>query len=136
MIEIETDLETGEPAAAGLPIEARVQLLQIAREALSNAARHSRASRARIELGTDDEWLTLRIEDNGVGFDPDATRDGRHLGLVNLRGRAAALGGSLAVDSRPGDGASIIVRLPRPRPIAARPSEGSGDQPPPVSAAE
>ncbi|HEU0237639.1 MAG TPA: GAF domain-containing sensor histidine kinase [Candidatus Limnocylindrales bacterium] len=136
MIEIEADLEGGEPAASGLPIESRVQLLQMAREALSNAARHSRASRARIELSSDDEWLTLRIEDNGVGFDPDATRDGRHLGLVNLRGRAAALGGSLAIDSRPGDGASIIVRLPRPRPIAARPSEGSDEQPPSVSAAE
>jgi signal transduction histidine kinase len=87
-------------------------------------------------LAPDDEWLTLRIEDNGVGFDPEATRDGRHLGLINLRGRAAALGGSLAIDSRPGDGASIIVRLPRPRPVAAGPAEEPDEQPPAVPAAE
>jgi signal transduction histidine kinase len=136
VIEIDTDLEGGEPAANGLSIESRVQLLQIAREALSNTARHSRATRARLELAPDDEWLTLRIEDNGVGFDPEATRDGRHLGLINLRGRAAALGGSLAIDSRPGDGASIIVRLPRPRPVAAGPAEEPDEQPPAVPAAE
>jgi signal transduction histidine kinase len=130
VIEIDVELEKAGAAATNLPIESRVQLLQIARETLSNAARHSRATRARLELAADGDWLTLRIEDNGVGFDPAAGRDAHHLGLVNVRARTAAMGGALIVDSRPGDGASIIVRLPLAQHAAGGSTEGPHDTPP------
>jgi signal transduction histidine kinase len=112
LIDIDVDLESGERVAAELPVEQRVQLLQIAREALSNTARHSRATRARLELLVEGDSLTMLVHDNGIGFDPDAARGDRHLGLDNLRGRAASMGGTLQIDSQSGGGTSIIVRLP------------------------
>jgi signal transduction histidine kinase len=124
-VDIDIDLESGEEAAQVIPLEQRVQLLQMAREALSNAARHSRATRASISLHADDEWLNLEVIDNGVGFDPRAPRNARHLGLVNLRGRAAAMGGTLLIESEPGAGTRIIVRLP----LAQRPSDGPAEGP-------
>jgi signal transduction histidine kinase len=87
--------------------------MQIAREALSNAARHSRASRARIVLGLDDGGiLRLAIEDNGVGFEVAAARGGEHQGLVNMRDRVTHMGGQIQIDSAPGSGTRIIVRVP------------------------
>jgi signal transduction histidine kinase len=112
MIEVELNLAAGEAAASTMSVEDRGQILQIAREALSNAARHSHGSRARIELQADEGWLTLRVEDNGVGFDPEADHGSGHLGLGNLRARAASLGGALTIYSRPGDATGIILRVP------------------------
>ncbi len=133
LTEVEVDLESGEPAAAALPVGHRIQLLQMAREALSNAARHAHASRVRVELTSDGESLVLAIEDDGVGFDPAAARGSGHLGLVNLRGRAAAMGGALLIDSAPGAGTRMIVRLPlapgsgeRQEAIPDVPSESAG----------
>jgi signal transduction histidine kinase len=129
-VDIDVDLESGEEAARVIPLEQRVQLLQMAREALSNAARHSHASRASISLRADDEWLTLEVVDNGVGFDPRAARGARHLGLVNLRGRTAAMGGTLLIESEPGAGTRIIVRLPLARRASDGPAEGPDGVPP------
>jgi signal transduction histidine kinase len=112
LTEIEVDLESAEAAAAQLPVGHRVQLLQMAREALSNAGRHARAARVRIQLAADRETLTLSIEDDGVGFEPAGARGSGHLGLMNLRSRAAAMGGSLVIDSAPGAGTRMIVRVP------------------------
>jgi signal transduction histidine kinase len=92
--------------------EERAQLLQIARESLSNIARHARATRAEVIIGTEDGNLLLEFTDNGRGFDPDAVRPTNHQGLANMRGRARAMGGTLAIDSEPGAGTRIIVRLP------------------------
>jgi len=130
VVDIDVDLEPGEQAARRIPLEQRVQLLQMAREALSNTARHSRASRASVSLRADDDWLTLAVEDNGVGFDPRTVRDARHLGLVNLRGRAAAMGGTLLIESETGAGTRIIVRLPFARRASDGPAEGPDGVPP------
>jgi signal transduction histidine kinase len=129
-VDIDVDLESGEDAARTIPLEQRVQLLQMAREALSNAARHSRATRASISLHADEEWLTFEVVDNGIGFDPRAARDSRHLGLVNLRGRAAAMGGTLLIESAPRAGTRIIVRLPLAQRAGDGPTEGSDSVPP------
>lgn len=99
-------------AAARLPAEARTEIVQIAREALSNVARHSRATRATVELRLEGDHVTLIVTDNGAGFDPYAERAGTHQGLPNMRERAEALGGSLTIDSEPGSGTRIIVRMP------------------------
>jgi signal transduction histidine kinase len=113
MVDMEVDLDEGIEVAASIDEGHRAQLMQIAREALSNAARHSRASRARLVLGLDDDRiLRLAIEDNGVGFEVAAARGGEHQGLVNMRDRATHMGGQLEIDSAPGSGTRIIVRVP------------------------
>lgn len=96
----------------GLASEAATQLLQIAREALSNAIRHSRAPRARLSLRAQDAHAVLSVEDNGCGFDPTVPRGPGHFGLANLHDRAASVGGTLEIASRVGAGTRIIVRLP------------------------
>ena len=96
--------------------EAATQLLQIAREALSNAIRHSGAPRARLSLRVHDDDAVLAVEDNGRGFDPSAPRGAGHFGLANLHDRAASMGGSLEISSRIGAGTRIIVRLPLKKP--------------------
>ena len=114
MVDTEIDLDEGVEASGALSDSRRAQLLQITREALSNLARHSGASRATIRLARTDDHFLLLIEDNGRGFDPATVRGGEHQGLVNMRDRANSLGGQLEVDSTPGTGTRIIVRLPRP----------------------
>ncbi|HYK95092.1 MAG TPA: GAF domain-containing sensor histidine kinase [Candidatus Dormibacteraeota bacterium] len=95
-----------------LPPEAAHELVQIAREALSNVARHSGARQATVAVRVNDDILTLTVEDDGVGFEPGRRLDGTHFGLANLRDRTAVLGGTIAVESEPGSGTRIIVRLP------------------------
>jgi signal transduction histidine kinase len=97
-----------------LPPEAAHELSQIAREALSNVARHSGASRARLRIGIEDGSATLTVEDDGSGFDPGVTLGSGHFGLANLRDRTAAIAGQLTIETAPETGTRIIVRLPAP----------------------
>lgn len=86
--------------------------MQLVREGMSNIARHSRATRARVELASSDDGTVIEIRDNGVGFDPAGIASARHHGLVNMRERAVAAGGRLEIDTRPGSGTRLIVYLP------------------------
>lgn len=117
LIDVELDLEAAPP---DIPAEARIQLLQIAREALSNIARHAKATRASIGVAVEGDVFRLVVADNGRGFDPGAPRDAGHQGLRNMAERAAELGGELSIESSPGAGTRIIVALP-----VARLTEGS-----------
>jgi signal transduction histidine kinase len=107
-IDVELDLSR---ERIGLTAHARGELLQIAREALSNITRHAHASTARVSLGREGDDLRLEISDDGAGFDPAMAAPGGHHGLANMRDRAAALGGTLHVTSS-ATGTTIIVRLP------------------------
>jgi signal transduction histidine kinase len=113
MVDTEIELDESVEAAGALSDGRRTNLLQITREALSNSARHSGASRATIRLAREPGGLRLEIEDNGRGFEPGGVRGGDHQGLVNMRDRALSMGGQLEVDSSPGKGTRIVVRLPR-----------------------
>jgi len=95
-----------------LSAEAAVQLIQMAREALSNAIRHSGAPRARLSLRAHDAEAILSVEDNGSGFDATIPATSGHLGFANMRDRASSVGGAIEVSSRIGGGTRIIVRLP------------------------
>ena len=109
------DLELRVPGAVPEPAaEVTGHLLAIISESLSNIVRHSRASRASLELTTPDDGATLELnlEDNGVGFDPAAVVKLGHQGLANTRARVAEIGGSLTIDSRPGSGTRLVVRVP------------------------
>jgi signal transduction histidine kinase len=94
-----------------------VELLAIAREALSNIARHARATRAEISVEPEPEiaGVEIVVADNGTGFDPAAPRGIGHQGLRNMRTRAISIGATLLVDSHPGGGTRIIVRVPGTR---------------------
>jgi signal transduction histidine kinase len=96
----------------GLSPRIRGELLSIAREALSNAVRHSSAMRSTIDVRREDREVRLEIADDGVGFDVAAPAEDGHHGLANMRRRAQSLGGRLVVESEPGLGARIIVTLP------------------------
>jgi signal transduction histidine kinase len=109
---------TGSPPE--LPAHTRGELLHIAREALSNVARHAQASKVRVVLATEDHAVRLEIDDDGRGFEQTPPALDGHFGLANMRDRAGALGGSLAIDSRRPGGTRIIVRIPTP-PEDARP---------------
>jgi signal transduction histidine kinase len=96
--------------AASLVGEGAPEFLQAAREALSNAVRHSRAGLVALSLRARPDDVVLEVADNGVGFDPDLVRRGR--GLSNLRSRAHALGGALRVESAPGTGTTVRIVVP------------------------
>ncbi|MDP8950794.1 MAG: PAS domain S-box protein [Actinomycetota bacterium] len=94
-----------------LPLETKEALYRIAQEALHNTVKHARASRADLKLECDTRDVTLEISDDGAGFDPSEDFSG-HLGLKSMRERAARLGGTLQVESAPGEGTRIRARIP------------------------
>jgi signal transduction histidine kinase len=91
-------------------------ILRMAQEALRNVERHARATRVTVRLQSNDAVLELRIEDNGIGFDPDALRPG-HYGIVGLREQAELIGAELRIDSKPNAGTTFRLSL-RLSPIA------------------
>jgi len=90
---------------------AKQVLLRVVQEALHNTAKHAHASTVRISMQHDDEALTIEVTDDGVGFDANSTYPG-HLGLTSMHERVDELGGRLKVDSRPGAGTTVSLRLP------------------------
>jgi signal transduction histidine kinase len=89
----------------------REELLRIMREAISNGLRHGRATEVVLEL-TGGDGVRMAVRDNGSGFVPGGRRRRESLGLTSMRERARALGGDLIVESAPGAGTLVEVRLP------------------------
>lgn len=98
-----------------IPPDLETNLYRIAQEALNNAAKHSRASRANVLLERRGHELILIIEDDGVGFDPNAGSrgdgSGRGFGLASMRDRVGVIGGALEIESEPKKGTAIFVRV-------------------------
>ncbi len=108
------EIIAAEPPNVPLPAEIHIQLLRIVQEALGNVRKHSGADRAVIEWLLEDSWLTLRISDNGRGFEPqDVPLLSRH-GLRIMQERAELIDGDFQIVSHPGKGTQVIVRLPVP----------------------
>jgi signal transduction histidine kinase len=97
-----------EPA---LSFEAKEALYRISQEALNNVAKHAQASRVEIRLWDDGQGVTLEVQDNGVGFDPQREYPG-HMGLHSMRERAGKLGSRLQIVSSPGKGTRLWIRVP------------------------
>ena len=92
---------------------AEAEVLRIVQEALQNALRHAEASRLAVGLDATDGKVTVRVTDDGVGFDPG--RPGlraRRLGLTSMEERARVAGGTLAIESSPGAGTTITLEVP------------------------
>ena len=113
---IEADLATEAYDPAGVSSEIETTLYRIIQEALNNVAKHSGASRISLVLRRTADQAQAIIEDNGRGF--ETTRalerpDGHgRLGLVGIQERLAGMNGSLHLESAPGQGATLIVRVP------------------------
>jgi signal transduction histidine kinase len=102
-----------DPAAAAALAETAAEVVQLAREALSNVSRHAQATTCRVSLYRDGATVVLEVDDDGRGFDPARTRPSGQ-GLRNLGARAEALGGRVEIDSRSGEGTRVRVQLRRP----------------------
>jgi signal transduction histidine kinase len=97
---------------ATIPDGAALCLYRITQEALRNILKHSGAPHARVELRGSGDTVCLRIADDGSGFDSGSVACREGLGLLGMRERLSLLGGTVAIDSRPGGGTRIDVRLP------------------------
>ena len=85
-------------------------VFMVAREAINNALRHARATRVRISLSGGASALRLEVSDNGAGFESAAqTARPGHLGMVGMRERSIAIGARFEVDTRPGEGTSVVL---------------------------
>lgn len=93
--------------------ELEVSVYRIVQEALSNVAQHSAATACTVALGAGDGVLRLVVEDNGHGLSAvTAPPERRGLGLIGMRERAQAFGGTFAIENRAGGGARVTVTLP------------------------
>ncbi|MDQ1619638.1 MAG: hypothetical protein QOE19_2207 [Actinomycetota bacterium] len=101
-------LHTDGPVDSAVRAELRPHLLAVVREALSNVARHARASTADVHLAVGDD-VVLTVTDNGVGI----TEDGHRSGLANMTERAERFGGSFTATRRPDGGTAAVWRVPR-----------------------
>jgi two-component system sensor histidine kinase UhpB len=105
---IQTDFETrGEP---DLSPDHEIAVYRVAQEALANVARHSDASHVKLKLDTSGEDIELRVVDDGRGFDWQQRRRG--LGLGGMTERARLIGGELSIDSQPGVGTELVMKVP------------------------
>jgi two-component system, NarL family, sensor histidine kinase LiaS len=95
-----------------VPAPVEHALLRITQEACVNAVRHGNARRLTVSMTRQDGHVELAVRDTGTGFDPAAPHAGS--GLAHIRGRAAELGGTVHIDSAPGCGAALTVRVPVP----------------------
>jgi signal transduction histidine kinase len=101
--------------AGRLPGPMEIALYRIVQEALTNAAKHAKASRVSIRIGRKNRLFCCSIEDDGVGFDVGAVqsdRKRRGLGLIAMQERLNGIGGTLSIDSARGRGTRLLIQLP------------------------
>jgi signal transduction histidine kinase len=94
-----------------LPSDAETVLFRVVQEALSNVAKHARASNVSIVVSRHGGYATATVEDDGIGFDVESAGHDR-LGLVGMRERVTLADGTLDIESTPGAGATVIARIP------------------------
>ncbi len=93
-----------------LPLAAKEALYRVAQEALNNMLKHAQATNVELRLTCEPGLLHLEVKDNGVGFDPQADYPG-HLGLHTMQERVTRLGGTLEIESAPGEGTTVHAWL-------------------------
>jgi len=99
------DLHTTELIATGL--------FRMYQESLTNVARHSEASKVQAVLQTSTTHISLTITDNGKGFDIDSISERKTLGLLGMKERAFMIGGKLDINSMPGEGTTVSIKVPK-----------------------
>jgi len=125
---IPVDFHSRGLAGRVLPPQLEITLYRIAQEALTNVFKHAQAGRVSVLLEDKRDHVALIIEDDGRGFRIDKlSNDGAgsqgHVGVIDMRERAALVGGDMNIESTPGSGTTVFVRIP----LAARPDKaGAG----------
>jgi PAS domain S-box-containing protein len=111
-VRVQAELHSSGLVEARLPSEAETTLYRIAQEALTNVARHSRATSVDVILERHGDQVVLVVEDNGVGFEPARTTSKRRgFGLLGMQERATLVGGTLQIESQPGKGTTVLLRM-------------------------
>ena len=96
-----------------LPIALETSLYRMVQEGLTNIARHAQATHASVLLEQRQKGIRVIIEDNGIGFEPDTNAySQKSLGLQGIRERTQLFGGTLTIESQPGQGASLFIEIP------------------------
>ena len=100
-----------------IPPGIAINIYRIAQEALNNISKHSNAAMANVLIENQDGTITLIIEDDGKGFEPENEKNletsGNHgMGLIGMHERAALIQGSLEIESAPGKGTAVFLRVP------------------------
>jgi PAS domain S-box-containing protein len=103
-VSVDEDLKLPEPYATAV--------FRIVQESLANVGKHARATEAGVRIARDGQTLMLEVRDNGQGFSTAAPRKPHSLGLMGLRERAQLVEGAVAIDSQPGKGTRVQVRIP------------------------
>jgi signal transduction histidine kinase len=102
---------TGASSGRRLQAEEKIALFRITQEALTNCAKHAQAKVVAIEFNTESDHLALSIADDGVGIDLDGGGKRPGLGLLSMQERAEAIGGHWRIESAPGKGTRVMVRV-------------------------
>jgi signal transduction histidine kinase len=97
--------------AGRLPAAIEEGLYRIAQEALNNVLKHAHARTITVSLSQGDKLVTMEIADDGIGFEPERVKGQGGMGLHAMQERAAAFGGHLAVISKPGEGARVVMEV-------------------------
>jgi two-component system, NarL family, sensor kinase len=95
-----------------VPEEVAINIYRIAQELLQNIDKHARASEVRLSLKKFEGKIVLCVSDNGVGFNPEQVIAGA--GLLNIRSRVKMVDGELKIESEPGAGTMVLVKIPNP----------------------
>jgi PAS domain S-box-containing protein len=109
---IAAEFHPASPERLRLPPDAETHLYRVAQEALNNIYKHAQATQVSVVLERKGSGAVLIIEDNGRGFDPEARSHDRGLGLVGMRERAQIVGGALDIETTPGRGTTIYLKVP------------------------
>jgi len=95
-----------------LPPEIGLCLFRVLQEALHNAVKHSGVKRIEVQLHEESGEIDLIVSDSGIGFDVEAGKKGKGLGLTSMQERVRLLNGTIAIESKPMGGTTIRVRVP------------------------
>jgi signal transduction histidine kinase len=98
--------------ALDLKPDLSIAVFRIFQEALTNVARHSRATKVEASIKKDAKGLVLMVRDNGRGIPEEEVVRSKSLGLVGMRERALILGGTVEIKGKKGKGTTVILRLP------------------------
>jgi PAS domain S-box-containing protein len=107
---VTVDFECDPSLEDELSHDVQLMLYRIIQEQTNNIMRYAEAGHVRIAIEKQGDQLTLLIQDNGKGF--DVKKQTRGIGLLNMLNRAETLGGTLSIDTRPGDGCRLLVQIP------------------------
>jgi len=104
-----------------LPASVETTLYRVLQEGITNIVKHARAGRVGVIVKASADNVVMIVEDDGIGFDQDAlARASSRLGLLGMRERLAAIRGGLEIESRPGEGTTLIIRVKLDGPTDAR----------------